>query len=98
MWLQKGDPTRPLRGVDTILIEFCASEDSEFIKNVPCGSVALRIAESEDFTKVRTLNAVLDVVCLAKRNAVKNNCLGRNSVHFWLSVEAHQQWERFHYW
>ena len=27
-WLQKGDPTRPLRGVDSILIELYASEES----------------------------------------------------------------------
>ena len=44
--LQKGDPTRPLRGVDSILIELCASEESELIKNVPYGSAALRITET----------------------------------------------------
>ena len=34
-WLQKGSPTRCNRGVDTLLIEFCASADSEFTKKCP---------------------------------------------------------------
>ena len=37
-WLQKGSPTRYLRGVDTLLIELCASANSELNKNVPYGS------------------------------------------------------------
>ena len=44
-WLQKGSPTRCIRGVDTLLIKLCASADSEFTKNVTYGSAALCITD-----------------------------------------------------
>ena len=66
-----GDPMRFLRGVGTLLIEFCASKDSELTKNVPYGFAALRIMDKEDFTNQRTLQAVLDIIYIAKNNDVK---------------------------
>ena len=69
--MQNRDTTRSLRGVDILLIEPCASEDSELTTNVPYGSAALCIAETKDFTLLRTRNVVLDIICIAKENDVK---------------------------
>ena len=69
--LQKGSPNRCLRGVDTLLIEFCASADSELTKNVSYGFASLRITDKEDFTRARTLDAILQIICIARKNDVK---------------------------
>ena len=70
-WLQKGSPMRQLRGVDTFLIELCASADSDLIKNVPCGSVAIRITDMEDLTKRGTVKVVEEIVRVSKKNDVQ---------------------------
>ena len=51
----------------TLLIEFCASADSELTKHVPYGSAALRITDKEDFTKTRTLEAILTIIRIARK-------------------------------
>ena len=66
-WLQKGSPTRYLRGVDTLLIELCASADSELTKHVSCGSVALRITNKDDLTRARTLDAIVQIIRIARK-------------------------------
>ena len=57
-WLQTGSLTRRLRGVNTLLIEFCTSADSGLTKNGPYGCVAFRITDKEDFTKRSILKAI----------------------------------------
>ena len=57
-WFQNKFPTRQLRGVDALLIEFCASANFELIKNVRYGSVARRVTDKEDFTRGSTIKAV----------------------------------------
>ena len=70
-WLQKGSPTRQLRGADTLLIEFFASADSELTKTVPYGSAALRMKDKEDFNRRSILNAVAEIIQVAKNNDVQ---------------------------
>ena len=57
-WFQNKFPTRQLRGVDALLIEFCAPAKFELIKNVRYGSVARRVTDKEDFTRGSTIKAV----------------------------------------
>ena len=48
--------------VHALLIELCASADSELVRNVPYGSAALRITDKEDFTKRSIIKDVDEII------------------------------------
>ena len=48
--VEKESAKRFSRGLDTLLVELCASDDSELIKQVPYRSAAMRITEKENLT------------------------------------------------
>ena len=63
----------PVRGVDTLLIEFCASENSELTRHVPYRSAALRITEKQDLTCSSTVKAIISIMRAAHEKVVKIN-------------------------
>ena len=64
---------RPVRGVDTLLIEFCASENSELTRQVPYRFAALRITEKQDLTCSSTVKAIISIMRVAHEKGVKIN-------------------------
>ena len=66
--LTKGRSSFRIRGVDTLLIELCASAESEL---TPYGSAAIRITDKEDFYNKHTVDAILAIFRLARKNLVK---------------------------
>ena len=70
-FLTKGTPKRPMRGVDALLIELCASAGSELIQQVPYGSAAIRITDQQVLTNSKTLRAIRAIIRLARRNQVR---------------------------
>lgn len=71
VFLTKGTSSRPIRGIDTLLIELCASAELELTQQVPYGCAAVRITDKEDFTNKHTVYAILAIVRLARKNQVK---------------------------
>ena len=62
----------PVGGVNTLLIEFCASDDSELTRQVPYRSAALRVTE-QDLTCSCTVKAIISIMKAAKEKGVKIN-------------------------
>ena len=53
-------------GVDTLLIELCASENSELTRQVPYRFAALRITEKQDLTSSCTVKAIISIMKAAQ--------------------------------
>ena len=59
-----------MRGIDTLLIELCASDHSELMRQVPYGSAAIRITQ-QDLTNTQTMRAITSMIQIARRNDIK---------------------------
>ena len=60
----------PVGGVNTLLIELCASDNSELTRQVPYRSAALRITEKEDLTRSCTVKAIISIMKAAHETCV----------------------------
>ena len=58
-------------GIDTLLIELCASDKSTLTALVPHRSAAARITEKPDLTNTKTLRILQDIVRLAGKLKIK---------------------------
>ena len=63
----------PVRGVDTLLIELCASETSELTPQVPYRFAYLRITEKHDLNRSATVKAMISIIRAAHERGVKIN-------------------------
>ena len=81
----------PVGGVNTLLIEFCASDNSELTRQVPYRSAALRISEKQDLTRSCTVKAIISIMKAAQEKCVKKSCMGFYSLYLGLSVASCQR-------
>ena len=51
-----------VKGIDTLLIEFCASDISELTRQVPYRCAALRIPEKQDLSRSCAVKAVISIM------------------------------------
>ena len=60
-----------MRGIDSLLIELCASDHSELTRQVHYGSTAIRITQSRDLTNSKTMRALMAMIKMARKNSIK---------------------------
>ena len=56
--LEKESAKRLARGIDTLLVELCASDDSDLIKQVPYRPAVIWITENENLTHSQIAEAI----------------------------------------